>query len=79
MQLIRVGSTLFRGGRRVHGGDRGYVARTCPAHRATIGAVMGFSDVWNRTLVYFGIAEDEDWDEDGLVTNDELERDYRAR
>ena len=40
---------------------------------------MGFSDVWNRTLVYFGIAEDEDWDEDGLVTNDELERDYRAR
>ncbi len=40
---------------------------------------MGFADVWNRTLVYFGIAEDEDWDEDGLVTNDELERDYRAR
>jgi cell division inhibitor SepF len=40
---------------------------------------MGFSDVWNRTLVYFGIAEDEDWDEDGLTTNDELERDYRAR
>jgi cell division inhibitor SepF len=40
---------------------------------------MGFSDVWNRTLVYFGIAEDEEWDEDGLVTNEELERDYRAR
>jgi cell division inhibitor SepF len=40
---------------------------------------MGFADVWNRTLVYFGIAEDEDWDEDGLVTNEELERDYRAR
>jgi cell division inhibitor SepF len=40
---------------------------------------MGFSDVWNRTLVYFGIAEDEDWDEDGLATNEELERDYRAR
>jgi cell division inhibitor SepF len=46
---------------------------------ATIRAVMGFADVWNRTLVYFGIAEDEDWDEDGLVTNEELERDYRAR
>ena len=30
---------------------------------------MGFADVWNRTLVYFGIAEeDEDWDEDGYVT-----------
>jgi len=40
---------------------------------------MGFSDVWNRTLVYFGIAEDEDWDEDGLATQEELERDYRSR
>jgi cell division inhibitor SepF len=40
---------------------------------------MGFSDVWNRTLVYFGIAEDEDWDEDGLATEEELERDYRQR
>ena len=40
---------------------------------------MGFSDVWNRTLVYFGIAEDEEWDEDGAVTQGELERDYRSR
>jgi cell division inhibitor SepF len=40
---------------------------------------MGFSDVWNRTLVYFGIAEEEDWDEDGYVTNEELERSYRER
>ena len=40
---------------------------------------MGFSDVWNRTLVYFGIAEDEDWDEDGYATNEELERTYGAR
>jgi cell division inhibitor SepF len=40
---------------------------------------MGFSDVWNRTLVYFGIAEDEEWDEDGFVTNEELEDDYRRR
>jgi cell division inhibitor SepF len=40
---------------------------------------MGFSDVWNRTLVYFGIAEDEEWDEDGLATEEELERDYRRR
>ena len=37
---------------------------------------MGFSDVWNRTLVYFGIAEEEDWDEDGYATNEELERAY---
>ena len=40
---------------------------------------MGFSDVWNRTLVYFGIAEEEDWDEDGYATNEELERGYQQR
>lgn len=41
---------------------------------------MGFSDVWNRTLVYFGIAEEEEhWDEDGLATNEELERAYQTR
>jgi cell division inhibitor SepF len=42
---------------------------------------VGFSDVWNRTLVYFGIAEedDEEWDEDGYVTNEELERTYSER
>ena len=42
---------------------------------------MAFSDVWNRTLVYFGIAEEDDdeWDEDGYVTNEELERTYAER
>jgi cell division inhibitor SepF len=40
---------------------------------------MGFADLWNRTLVYFGIAEEEDWDEDGYVTNEELERGYAER
>jgi cell division inhibitor SepF len=40
---------------------------------------MGFSDLWNRTLVYFGIAEDEDWDENGYVTNEQLEEGYRKR
>jgi cell division inhibitor SepF len=42
---------------------------------------MGLSDVWNRTLVYFGIAEEdeEEWDEDGYVTNEELERTYAER
>jgi cell division inhibitor SepF len=40
---------------------------------------MGFSDLWNRTLVYFGIAEDEDWDEDGYATNEQLEDSYRRR
>jgi len=40
---------------------------------------MGLADVWNRTLVYFGIAEDEEWDDDLTVTNEEVERDYRRR
>ena len=40
---------------------------------------MGLGDVWNRTLVYFGIAEDEDWDEDVTTTSEDLERDYRRR
>jgi cell division inhibitor SepF len=40
---------------------------------------MGLGDVWNRTLVYFGIAEDEEWDDDLTVTSEEVERDYRRR
>jgi cell division inhibitor SepF len=52
--------------------------RACSA--TNIPALMGFADVWNRTLVYFGIAEeDEDWDEDGYATEEELERSYRER
>ena len=42
---------------------------------------MAFADVWNRTLVYFGIAEeDEDWDdEDGYIAEESLEQSYRER
>jgi len=41
---------------------------------------MGLGDVWNRTLVYFGIAEDEEWDDEELTTtSEELERGYRRR
>jgi cell division inhibitor SepF len=41
---------------------------------------VGLADLWSRTLVYFGIAEeDEEWDEDGYVTNEELERSYVER
>ena len=41
---------------------------------------MGFAGVWNRTLVYFGIAEeDDDWDEDGYLTEEDLERTYSER
>ena len=40
---------------------------------------MGFTDLWNRTLVYFGIAEDEEWEDDGYQTSEQLEDDYRRR
>jgi len=40
---------------------------------------MGFGDVWSKTLVYFGIAEEEDWDEDGYLTDEELQRAYAER
>ena len=41
---------------------------------------MSLADLWNRTLVYFGIAEEEDyWDEDGYITEEELERSYSER
>src|SRR5262249_2459065 len=43
---------------------------------------MGIADVWSRTLVYFGIAEEDeedDWDEDGYATHEELERTYAER
>jgi cell division inhibitor SepF len=41
---------------------------------------MGFSDLWSRTLVYFGIAEDDEWDDDGMQTSErDLENSYRRR
>jgi cell division inhibitor SepF len=41
---------------------------------------MSFADVWNRTLVYFGIAEEEDeWDEDGYLTEEDLASSYSER
>jgi cell division inhibitor SepF len=40
---------------------------------------MGFADVWNRTLVYFGIAEEEDWDDELYEADDQLERAYAER
>ena len=40
---------------------------------------MGLGDLWSRTLVYFGIAEEEEWDEDGYVTNEQVEETNRRR
>jgi cell division inhibitor SepF len=39
---------------------------------------MGLGNVWNRALVYFGIAEEEYWDEDYSAEH-ELERAYADR
>jgi cell division inhibitor SepF len=46
---------------------------------STIEPIMGFAEVWNRTLVYFGIAEEEDWDEETYVTEEDVERTYGDR
>src|SRR5689334_16161391 len=41
---------------------------------------MSFGDLWTRTLVYFGVMdEDEEWDEDGYLTDEELQRSYASR
>ena len=42
---------------------------------------MALGDLWSRTLVYFGIAEeDDDWeDEDGIAAEESLEQSYRER
>jgi cell division inhibitor SepF len=42
---------------------------------------MPLGDLWSRTLVYFGIAEeDDDWeDEDGYAAEESLEQSYRER
>jgi len=43
---------------------------------------MSLGDLWSRTLVYFGIAEEDDeyYDEEGLYTAEEtLEQSYRER
>src|SRR6476659_3288054 len=52
-------------------------AQSCGS--ANIGGAMALSDVWARTLVYFGIAEDEDWDDDGYLTEEELADDYERQ
>jgi cell division inhibitor SepF len=42
---------------------------------------MALGELWNRTLVYFGIAEeDDDWDDEyGLAAEESLEQSYRER
>src|SRR5689334_5179210 len=42
---------------------------------------MALGDLWSRTLVYFGIAEeDDDWDDEvGYAAEESLEQSYRER
>ncbi|MFQ5425963.1 MAG: cell division protein SepF, partial [Gaiellales bacterium] len=41
---------------------------------------MGLRDTWGRALVYFGIAEEEEyWDEESFSAEDQLERSYAER
>lgn len=40
---------------------------------------MGFGDVWNRSLVYFGIAEEERWEDEGEFGRDDDHRAERRR
>src|SRR5438874_8312404 len=46
--------------------------------RSRISTQMALGDLWNRTLVYFGIAEEDEWDDDYAAT-EELERNYEER
>ena len=41
---------------------------------------MSLADLWNRTLVYFGIAEEEeDWEDEYYEADEQLERTYAER
>jgi cell division inhibitor SepF len=41
---------------------------------------MGLGDTWHKVAVYFGIAEDEEYDEEEtLAPHEELERSYQER
>jgi cell division inhibitor SepF len=41
---------------------------------------MALGDIWHKTLVYFGIAEEDDeYEEETLAPQEELEQSYRER
>lgn len=41
---------------------------------------MGLTEMWSRALVYFGVAEEEEyWDESSFSAEDQLERSYAER
>ena len=40
---------------------------------------MGMRDLWSKTLVYFGIAEDDEWEDDLVETNEHVEDTYSRK
>src|SRR5262249_42081375 len=63
--------------RRGRGRDPGS-RRIDPVREVAFRTRMALGDLWNRTLVYFGIAEEDEWDDDAAV-EEELERSYEER
>ena len=49
-----------------------------PLREVGFGNFMALGDLGNRTLVYFGIAEEDEWDDDTAAA-EELERSYEER
>ena len=64
---------------RRRGGSDLRPGRRSPMAALTSAAPCRFPTSGARTLVYFGIAEEEDWDEDGYLTEDELAEGPSAR
>ena len=53
-----------------------------PPIERIVSPLMGLGDVWYKTKVYFGLAEDDDLyedDEDGTLAEEDLEQRYRRR
>jgi cell division inhibitor SepF len=40
---------------------------------------MGMRDLWSKTLVYFGIAEEDEWDDDLVETHEHVDDTYSRR
>jgi cell division inhibitor SepF len=40
---------------------------------------MGMRDLWSKTLVYFGIAEEDEWDDELAETNEHVDDTYGKR
>jgi cell division inhibitor SepF len=73
---VYLGVPLCRPGR--SGRVRDAAKGDTPAGRSSIPVEMALGDLWNRTLVYFGIAEEDEWDDDSAAA-EELERSYEER